>query len=168
MQGSLLEQISKVLESKINLVNGSSSLESKLIETKDLLLKAEKYLGENKVYIEYYLDRNKTNKIGLVYSYVTYNKKREVVDHNFYVSLPSGAIVLRVPKSALEENVLGTAEIGTRVIRILDSLEGDEFLEVLYHEAMHLKYPNAQESEIRNMVSKTLPFKPKFHKGYYG
>ncbi|MBI2672910.1 hypothetical protein HYX19_01500 [Candidatus Woesearchaeota archaeon] len=161
------DRLEQILKEKISVVKGDGSLESKLTDNKDLLLQAERYLGGNKFYIEYYNDRIQKNNAGLVYYHVSYNKKREVASHNFYVSLPSGAIVLRVPQSILGENVLGTAEIGTNIIRILDSLEGDEFLEVLYHESMHLKHPNAPEYEVRNMVSKTLPFQPKYHNAYY-
>ncbi len=161
MTKNLLEQIFK---EKINIVQGKDSLESKLTNNKDLLLQAERYLGETKFYVEYY--HKKPEKYQRIIYYYT-KKEKEEISHNFYVSLPSGAIILRVPQSALGENVLGTAEIGTNIIRILDTLQGDEFLEVLYHETMHLKHPNAPEYEVRNMVSKTLPFIPKFHKAYY-
>ena len=52
--------------------------------------------------------------------------------------------------------VLGLAYTGMGLVKILDSLHGADYDEVLKHELNHIKYPNKSEWEIRYMTKQEM------------
>jgi hypothetical protein len=70
--------------------------------------------------------------------------------------VPSGVTVSRVPTSVLGTGVLGRAFIYQNHIEILDSLFGNEYIEVLTHEVLHILHPEKKEMDIRQMTRNYL------------
>jgi hypothetical protein len=92
--------------------------------------------------------------------YVYLRKKEENNESEHYkqpqkdygLFIPTGVVVRRVPQSIIGDGVLGRAFIHSNYIEILDSLLGDEYMEVLTHEVLHIMYPEKRELEIRQMT----------------
>jgi hypothetical protein len=77
---------------------------------------------------------------------------RETNDKSYGLFAPTGVTVRRVPQNILGDGVLGRAFIHSNYIEILDSLMGDEYMEVLTHEVLHIMHPEKREIEIRQMT----------------
>jgi hypothetical protein len=88
---------------------------------------------------------------------------RENNDKSTDVYVPTGVTVRRVPSHILGNGVLGRAFIYSNYIEILDSLLGNEYLEVLTHEVMHIRYPEKREMEIRQITKNYLGDKTIYH-----
>ncbi|MEM3374124.1 MAG: hypothetical protein QXE31_02790 [Candidatus Woesearchaeota archaeon] len=91
------------------------------------------------------------------------NKNNKKLNEDIYGSfgyfslfVPTGVIVNRVPQSVLGNGVLGRAFIYSNYIEILDSLVGNEYIEVLTHEVLHILYPEKKEMEIRMITRNYL------------
>ena len=106
----------------------------------------------------------KEKKPVLVYYYVpphnTYSREK---NHEMYVFTPTAFTVLRASQAELGHNVLGTAYPGRGLIKVLDTLHGLEFVEVLRHEINHLTFPMLTEDAIRYMTRNQLPFESRYH-----
>lgn len=70
----------------------------------------------------------------------------------FYVHVPSWASITSVSEQGMGRGVLGTANVLTGEIRLLESLDSAGRTEVLLHETLHLLYPLHPEKEIRNLT----------------
>ena len=81
----------------------------------------------------------------------------------YHLYAPAGINIIKVPQSMLGYAVLGTANLKTQVIHILETLDGCAFEEVKRHELNHLKYPYLSEWDIRQKTRAELPFYPLFH-----
>ena len=95
------------------------------------------------------------------YYYVLPSKSRN--EYNYYFYALGGVTILKVPQSVLGPNVLGTANLKTNIIQILETLSGCAFEEVKRHELNHIKYPYLSEWDIREMTRAQLYFYPIFH-----
>ena len=70
----------------------------------------------------------------------------------FYVHVPPWAKIRSATSLEMGEHVLGTANLVTGEIHLLESLDPGETTEVLLHETMHLLYPAHDERQIRDLV----------------
>ena len=70
--------------------------------------------------------------------------------------------IIRAPKEELGDGVLGVAYLGMNVIKILDTLYGDDLVEVKKHELLHLQHPYQSESWIRQRTKMELGFQTKY------
>ncbi len=77
-------------------------------------------------------------------------KIKEPKHQNLYV--PTGVIVRRVPSHILGTGVLGRAFLHQNYIEILESLMGNNYIEVLTHELLHLEHSHYGEMKIRMMT----------------
>ncbi|MEK6916153.1 MAG: hypothetical protein AABW92_00255 [Nanoarchaeota archaeon] len=93
-------------------------------------------------------------------NYVKHESKQEK-DYGMFV--PSGVMVRRVPQNILGNGVLGRAFIHSNYIEILDSLIGNEYLEVLTHEVLHIVHPDKGEMTIRQMTRYQVGTKTTYH-----
>ena len=82
---------------------------------------------------------------------------------NSYVCNMNGIQVRRLPGPSMGHGVLGRAWLGTNTVEILDTLYGNDFLEVLLHEINHLNNPYLSESEIRQKTKREVWFQPRYH-----
>ncbi len=89
-------------------------------------------------------------------SYVNRPEFRDPYVRDYFVHIPAGAHIEKVPQSVLGEGVLGTCEPHIGRIRVLDTLYNASFMEVLMHEVFHLQHPGASERAIRNMTSERM------------
>ena len=97
----------------------------------------------------------------VAYYYVLPKKDKNSYGNYFYTQ--NNIIILKAPQSVLGENVLGTANLNTKIIKILETLQGCAFEEVLKHELNHIKYPYLDEYRIREMTRTQLTHYPIFH-----
>ncbi|MBS1266487.1 MAG: hypothetical protein MAG795_00454 [Candidatus Woesearchaeota archaeon] len=104
--------------------------------------------------VEYYEERTQ------VYYYVDHKPKKKEAD--YYIFTPEWVTVLRVSKEELGEGVLGVAYLGMNVIKILDTLYGNDLKEVKRHELLHLQYPHENESWIRQKTMQECGFQTKY------
>jgi hypothetical protein len=95
------------------------------------------------------------------YYYAMPTKKHKYASYHIYA--PDGITILKVPESMLGANVLGTANLKTNVIHILESLQGCAFDEVKRHELNHLKFPYLGEWDIRQKTRAELAHYPIYH-----
>ncbi len=70
----------------------------------------------------------------------------------FYVHVPPWARIRSATSDEMGMHVLGTANLATGEIRLLEGLDPVERTEVLLHETMHLLYPLSAEGDIRSLV----------------
>ena len=70
----------------------------------------------------------------------------------FMYMYPSWASIRTVAQQEMGDYILGTANISTGEIRLLESLDPAQRTEVLLHETMHLLYPAHSERQIRDLV----------------
>ncbi|MEM4397828.1 MAG: hypothetical protein QW757_04360 [Candidatus Woesearchaeota archaeon] len=139
----------KEFEEKISKLNNTSFiLEEEKLSNSNIFLYE---FFPNTYYV--YVQKTKLEKTEKV-------KKQE---NNVYASfgyfslfVPTGVIVRTVPQSVLGNGVLGRAFIYQNYIEILDSLVGNEYIEVLTHEVLHIMYPEKKETEIRLMTRNYL------------
>ena len=87
---------------------------------------------------------------------------------NGYIFVPSGVILKRMSQQEIGYGTLGIAikSIGTAgFIGILDSLYGNDFEEVLSHEAIHLENWDWSEAKVRYETAQRVKskFEPRFH-----
>ncbi len=115
--------------------------------------------GKDSYLAEIYKDEKK--KV-MVYYYVSPKSGEKEHEEGFYVYTPSGLKVVRASQTELGQGVLGVAYIGLGLIKILDSLYGLDYQEVLKHEVLHHQYPHESESSIRKMTMNELPFQTKY------
>lgn len=95
-----------------------------------------------------------------------YNDLKELAgspEKSYGLFMPTGLVVRRVPQNILGNGVLGRAFIHLNYIEILDFLIGDEYMEVLTHEVLHIMYPNKKEVEIRMMTKYQVGEKSIYH-----
>ncbi|MBN1502224.1 hypothetical protein JW930_01660 [Candidatus Woesearchaeota archaeon] len=76
-------------------------------------------------------------------------EEEEEEETNKYLFVPADIMVRRVPQYILGTGILGRAFIHMNYIEVLDSLFGPEYIEVLTHEILHIRYPQKGEIEIR-------------------
>ncbi len=82
-----------------------------------------------------------------------YNPQRhDAQEKDYGLFIPTGVVVRRVPQNILGNGVLGRAFIHQDYIEVLDSLMGNEYMEVLTHEVFHIMYPEKREAEVRQMT----------------
>ncbi|MBN2422055.1 hypothetical protein JXB41_02415 [Candidatus Woesearchaeota archaeon] len=105
----------------------------------------------------YYVYRRRDNrKENRVYEHKT--KPEENKKDNFTYSFsPTGIIVRSVPEHILGVGVLGRAFIHSNYIEILDTLMGQDYVEVLTHEILHIKMPHYSEMKIREITRNYIP-----------
>ncbi|MEM2139018.1 MAG: hypothetical protein QXM96_02605 [Candidatus Woesearchaeota archaeon] len=141
----------KEFEEKIAKLNNTFFIldEEKLSNNKIFLY--EFFPNTYYVYVKKIADKDKETKKGK-------EKENNVYASFGYFSLfvPTGVIVRSVPQSVLGNGVLGRAFIYQNYIEILDSLVGNEYIEVLTHEVLHIMYPEKKETEIRLMTRNYL------------
>ena len=115
----------------------------------------EPSFGNDEYRFRLYNDEKK--KIVVEY-YISPETKEQKREEGFYVYTPSGLRVERASQTELGSGVLGVAYIGLGLIKILDTLYGQDYHEVLKHEVLHHRYPHESESAIRKMTMNELPF----------
>lgn len=123
----------------------------------------EPVFGKNEYAVELYRDEKK--KV-IVQYYVSPETKEREHDEGFYVYTPSGLHVVRASQSELGSGVLGVAYIGLGLIKILDTLQGLDYTEVLKHEVLHHQYPHESERAIRMRTMNELPFPTSYQYSY--
>ncbi len=79
-------------------------------------------------------------------------QEKDNENNSYGLFVPTGVIVRSVPQNVLGTGVLGRAFIHSNYIEILDSLLGNDYLEVLTHEVLHILYPEKRELEIRQIT----------------
>ncbi len=131
----------------------------------DYFLKQQEYLqnaiAEQYVYDNLGLGIKKIPSAVLVY-YDAPVQQQPVYDTNYALNL-NGVMVRRVPRQTLGHGVLGRAWLGTNNVEILDTLDGNDFLEVLVHEVNHINNPWMYEGQIREKTRNELWFTPRYH-----
>ncbi len=106
----------------------------------------------------YRVERFEQYNENTIYSY--FSQENE----SYYLFTPDWVTVVRASQAELGHGVLGLAMPGTNVIKILDTLYGNDYVEVKQHELLHIFFPHKSEPEIRKMTPWHLNFLPKFHK----
>ena len=96
----------------------------------------------------------------VIYYYVDH--KPELKRTNYYIFTPDWVTIVRAPESELGRGVLGIAYIGSNLVKVLDTLHGDDFKEVLRHELLHIQYPAATEGWIRQRTKQEMLFPTKY------
>ncbi|MBI4181589.1 MAG: hypothetical protein HY520_01320 [Candidatus Aenigmarchaeota archaeon] len=71
--------------------------------------------------------------------------------------------VHRVPAHEMGYGILGRCWPTTGRIEIRSDLYGDDFIEVLTHEATHMTNPDAPEQDVREMTRRKLSFSARWH-----
>jgi len=123
----------------------------------------EPAFGRNEYAAELYRDEKKRVIVQYYVSPETAEKKHE---EGFYVYTPSGLHVVRASQAELGSGVLGVAYIGMGLIKILDTLQGQDYKEVLKHEVLHHQYPHESERAIRQRTVNELPFPTSYQHSY--
>lgn len=107
---------------------------------------------------KYYEELEK--KKGIIYYYVEPKPAQKRVD--YYIFNQDWVTILRVSQAELGPRVLGIAYIGKGLIKILDILYGDDFVEVKKHELLHIQYPQKSEAEIRQMTKQAMGYQTRY------
>lgn len=95
---------------------------------------------------------------------VIYYEKPDIKhDGRYYIFEPDSVRVVRASAAEMGNGVLGLAYTGMGLVKILDTLHGADYDEVLKHELNHVKYPNKSEWEIRRMTKQELGGNCKYH-----
>jgi hypothetical protein len=81
----------------------------------------------------------------------------------FYVHIPAGVKVHRAPVSEFGSNLFGLAYPATGDVYVRDDLQGDEYIEVLFHEVSHVQYPHFSEQQNRSFVKSILGERATIH-----
>ena len=115
------------------------------------------WLGKDYVFDAYmdYLENKRT----VIY----YEKPKKIDEGRYYVFTPDSVQVVRASASEMGHGVLGLAYTGMGLVKILDTLHGADYDEVLKHELNHIKYPQKSEWEIRRMTKEQLGGNTKYH-----
>jgi hypothetical protein len=123
----------------------------------------EPVFGRAEYAAELYRDEKRRIVVQYYVSPATAESKHE---EGFYVYTPSGLQVIRASQAELGSGVLGVAYIGMGLIKILDTLQGQDYKEVLKHEVLHHQYPHESEREIRQRTTNELPFPTSYQHSY--
>ena len=116
---------------------------------------------DSRVFEAYYSAKEEEEKKRqIIYYYIEPRPIQKRVD--YYIFTPDWATILRVPEAELGPGVLGVAYIGLNLIKILNTLYGDDFVEVKKHELLHLRYPQKSEWEIRQQTKQELGYATKY------
>jgi hypothetical protein len=169
---SIVEKLHELSQPE-NILNGTHTVDvEEELELEKLLHNPTKFdfdepftvLSENQTIEleEYYqeLIEEEEEKKTVIYYYVQERPQEKRAD--YYIFTPDWVTIMRVPQQELGNGVLGVAYLGTNVIKILDTLHGQDFVEVKKHEILHLQYPNQSESWIRRRTAAELPFETKY------
>jgi hypothetical protein len=136
-----------------------------LIERKDQI-DLEK-IAKSKIQVNTDLDNEKVPKV-LLYEiseniYCVYRREKDDKDETMkyieikedekdkfvYNFIPTDIIVRKVPEHVLGVGILGRAYVHLKYIEILDTLIGNDYVEVLTHEILHIQLPHYSETKIR-------------------
>lgn len=113
--------------------------------------------------VQQQLQEQKITKQPLKQPYYLIAKYSPDEEPEFYIFMPSFVQVKRATQSELGFGTLGVAYLGTNIVKILDTLHGKDFLEVLKHEYHHILNPNHTEKQTRECTKQSLPFDTKYH-----
>ncbi len=177
--GDIIQQLVQQLESKhssIDKIQIEADIEQHNLEEilrKDNPLLAQlwkdntffntKITDQNpRIFEAYYIIKaeEEENKKRIIFYYVEPRPALQRTD--YYIFTPDWVTILRVPQSELGPGVLGVAYIGLGLVKILNTLYGDDFVEVQKHELLHIKYPNKSEGEIRQQTKQELGYATKY------
>ena len=117
---------------------------------------------DSRIFEAYYIKKaeEEENKKRIIFYYVEPRPAFNRTD--YYIFTPDWVTILKVPQSELGPGVLGVAYIGIGLVKILNTLYGDDFVEVQKHELLHIKYPNKSEGEIRQQTKQELGYATKY------
>jgi len=85
------------------------------------------------------------------------------IEEEHYIFSPGWVTVVKASKMELGEGVLGVAYPGLKLVKVLGTLEGNDYQEVLKHELNHIFFPHENEQNIRYMTKRELPFYTRYH-----
>ena len=143
-------------------ITKSSSKDSKAVQLKKDSEEEEQNLTELPQ-STYQIMKEEEEKIRKFAPKYTLHKKNPLLYEFNYTFVPEGAQVKRVPQTLLGYGVLGMAFPGLKLIYVLETLQGNDFDEVLKHERNHILHPWMTEQQIRFKTKNELYYTPRYH-----